>query len=71
MTRLFLALGRRLMISNRHRSVRQSLILFFTNFLLFAGVVFTIEIILILLGVVNVPLPLTHRSVDIISRILF
>jgi len=71
MTRILLNIGWRLMISKRHRSVRQSLILLITNFFILSGVVFTVEIVFILLGIGNISFPLTRRSLEIISRIVF
>jgi hypothetical protein len=62
---------RRLIISQRSKSVRQSLIYLFTHLLLLAGVVFTFEIILILLGVGNIFLPVTHKAMGFISGLIF
>jgi hypothetical protein len=49
------------MISNRHRSVRNGFILFFTYLLLLAAVVFTIEIIFIFFGVGDIFFPWIHK----------
>lgn len=54
-------LGRRLMVSNRHRSVRKGVILFFTYLLLFAAIVFMIEIVFILFGVGDTFVPWFHK----------
>ena len=71
MGRLLLEIGQRLMISNRSNSVRKSVIIFFTNFLLLAGLLFTVEIALILLGIGNVFLPWTRQALEVLNRFLF
>ena len=59
------------MISNRSKSVRKGFILFLTNLLLFAGLVFTIEIALILLGIGNIFLPWTRQALEVLNKFLF
>ncbi|NLD99131.1 MAG: hypothetical protein GX640_04600 [Fibrobacter sp.] len=69
MGKLILSLGRRLMISNTNHSVRHGFILFFTYLLLAGGVIFSFEIILILLGVGDVFIPWTNKVLQLILRI--
>ena len=57
------------MISNRHKSVRKGFILFFTYLLLFAAVVFTIEMIFILFGVGDIFFPWIHKLVTIFHHL--
>jgi|LFRM01.1.fsa_nt_gb hypothetical protein len=71
MGRTLLKFGQMLMVSRRNRSVRQSIILLFTNILLFSGVVFTLEIILIFLGIGNIFLPLTTKALSILNGIFY
>lgn len=71
MKRLLAIAGRRLLISKRHKSVRQSLIYLLTH-IFFAGVViFIIELLLIFLGISNISIPLNTRAISILSQILF
>jgi hypothetical protein len=63
MGKMLLLLSRRLMISNRDRSVRQWLILLLTYILLAGGLIFTIEIVLILLGTGDVFIPWTNKII--------
>lgn len=56
------------MISNSKKSVRQSLIHFATYLLLLAGIVFMIEITLILLGVGDVFLPWIQHTVKVFQN---
>ncbi len=60
MSKFFLHLGRLLIFNKRHQSVRRSVIFILTNFLLIAGIIFSLEIILIFLGVGNIFIPMTH-----------
>jgi len=62
MSKLFLRFGGFLFFNKRHQSVRSSIIFLLTNFLLLAGAVFTLEIILIFLGVQDIFLPMTHMT---------
>jgi hypothetical protein len=71
MGKLFLALGHRLVISNKSKSVRKGFLLFCTNCLLFAGLVFTVEIALILLGIGNIFLPWTRQALEVLNKFLF
>lgn len=65
------AIGQRLMISNRHQSVRKGFLFFMSNFLLFAGIVFAVEIALIFLGIGNVFLPWTRQALEVVNKFLF
>ena len=71
MSRFILGIGQRLVISNRHKSVRKGIIFFFTNLLLFAGLVFAVEIALILLGIGNIFLPWTRQALVFLNTLLF
>lgn len=59
------------MISNRHRTVRQGVILLLSNLLLVAGFIFAIEIVLILLGIGNIILPWTRQALLFINKMVF
>jgi len=69
MAELILRIGNRLMFSRRNRCVRRSVILLFTNFMIAASVVFILEVALILLGIGDVFIPLTHNTRDILAKI--
>ena len=71
MSRSILGIGQRLVISNRHKSVRRGIIFFMTNILLFAALVFAVEIALILLGIGNIFLPWTRQALNFMNAILF
>jgi hypothetical protein len=62
MSKFFLRFGGLLFFNKKHQSVRGSVIFLLTNFLLLAGAVFTIEIVLIFLGVQDIFLPMTHMT---------
>jgi hypothetical protein len=70
MARFLLHLGGLLFINTRHKSVRSSIIFLLTNFLLLASIVFTIEIILIFLGVGNVFVPVTSAVWDFLTPLV-
>ena len=71
MGRFFFNFGKLLMISRRHRSVRKTVIFLFTNLLILAGLIFTLEIVLILLGVGDVIIPLPFLSGDFLIDLIF
>ncbi|MCX7726708.1 MAG: hypothetical protein N2053_07650 [Chitinispirillaceae bacterium] len=57
--------------TRKSRSIKQTIILLLTNLLLLSGLVFLVEIILIILGVGNVSLPLTHKALELLQKIVF
>jgi hypothetical protein len=67
MSKFFLRLGGLLFFNKRHQRVRGSIIFLLTNFLLLAGAIFTLEIILIFLGVDNIFLPTTHVTHSVLA----
>ncbi len=71
MGRIILEFGQRLFISNRSNSVRHGFILLLTNLMLFAGLLFAVEIVLILLGIGNIFLPWTRQALDFLNKLVF
>jgi hypothetical protein len=74
MSKFFLRIGGILFFNKRHQSVRGSIIFLLTNFLLLAGAIFTVEIILIFLGVQNIFLPMTrvtHSMWAFLTRLVY
>lgn len=71
MGKFFFRFGKLLMISRRHRNVRKSVIFLFKNLLILAGLIFTLEIVLILLGVGDIILPIPFLSGDFLIDLLF
>lgn len=74
MSKLILRLGGLLLFSRRRQSVRGSIIFLLTNFLLLACAVFTLEIVLIFLGVENIFLPMTrvtHSVFAFLTRLVY
>ncbi len=67
MAHFLFRIGKRLMISKRNRNVRGWIIFLFTHFLLLAGIVFSIEIILILLGVGDIFIPFSGKIFKLLS----
>ncbi len=70
MGRIILQIGGLLFLNKRHKSVRSSAIFLLTNLLLLAGIVFTVEIILIFLGMGNVFVPLTGKLWHFLLRLI-
>jgi hypothetical protein len=64
-------IGGRIFMHQQHRSVRQWVLVLCGNLLLFAGLVFVVEIVLIFLGMGNVFLPWTHQVLDFLNKLLF
>jgi len=71
MARLFLQLGGLLFFNKRHKSVRSGIIFLLANFLLLTGIVFTVEIILIFLGVGNIFVPVTSAVWDFLTKLVY
>jgi hypothetical protein len=69
MGKLLMLIGQRLMISDKHRTVRQSFIFVLVNMLLFGGIVFILEVILIVLGVGGVFIPWSHTAISYLRAI--
>jgi len=60
-------LGKRLLISNSRRSVRGSVIFFMAHLLLFVGIAFAAEILLLLLGVWGIQVPFIGQATRILG----
>ena len=71
MARNLLEIGQWLIISNRHSSVRRGFVLLMANLFLLAGLIFAVEIALILLGVGNIFLPWTRQALDFLNKLVF
>ena len=71
MGRFFFGIGQRILISNRHQSVRKGFIFFITNLMLFVAIVFAVEIALILLGMGNIFIPWTRQALNLLNSWLF
>jgi hypothetical protein len=71
MTKFFARLGSMILFSRKRRCVRKGVIFLCTNFLLIAGFIFGIEVIVVMLGVVSVYLPLTNETVRFLTRFFF
>lgn len=71
MARLLFNLGKLIMISRRQRRVRKSVVFLFTNLLVLAGIIFSVEILLIILGIENITLPIPALTNDFISKLVF
>ena len=68
MAGLLFRMGKRLLISKRRQSVRGTIIFAFTHLLLFIGIVFAVELVLLMLGANDIYVPIAGRIVDIIHR---
>jgi hypothetical protein len=71
MAELLMRLGSRLVFSRRNQCVRPSLVVLLVNALAVAGVVFSVELLVILLGLENVFLPLTSDTLSFLTELFF
>lgn len=71
MGKFFYNFGKLLVVSNKHRMIRKSVIFLFTNLLIVAGLLFSLEIVLILLGVGDIILPIPFLSGDFLIDLVF
>jgi hypothetical protein len=71
MRRFILHLGEILFFTGKHKSVRGGILFLFANLLLFASLIFIVEIVLIFSGMDNFFIPLTHTISDFLSKLVF
>jgi hypothetical protein len=71
MFRFLTSLGSLVVFSRRHKTVRKTVIFLVTNFTAIASIIFSIEVILIILGVRNISLPLGRHTLQILTRLFF
>jgi hypothetical protein len=69
--KLLLRFGNLLIFPRGNQCVRTSVIFVFTNLMLLAGIVFTLEIVLITLGIGDVFLPFTHNMWTFLTRLFY
>lgn len=69
MANIFYLMGKRILVSKSRGTVRSSVIFFLTHLLLFIGIIFTAEIILLLLGIADIHVPLTGKIMGLIYRL--
>lgn len=63
-------LGTFIVISRRHRRVRRTIVFLFSNLLFLSTLIFTVEIILIFLGVGGIAIPLPFKR-DLLINLIF
>ena len=66
MAGLLFRMGKRLLISKRRQSVRGTVIFAFTHLLLFIGIVFAVELALLLLGANDIYVPIAGRIMGLV-----
>jgi hypothetical protein len=66
MAGLLFRIGKRLLISKRRQSVRGTVIFAFTHLLLFIGIVFAVELTLLLLGANDIYVPIAGRIMGLV-----
>jgi hypothetical protein len=71
MARLFFRLSDFILFSRNHNNLRTGLLAFVSRLLVVAGVVFAIEIVLILLGMGEVFIPLTASAKGLLTHLMF
>lgn len=71
MFRFLSDVGSLVVFSRRHKTVRKTVIFIVTNFTAIASFVFSVEVVLIILGVRNISLPLGHHTLRILTRLFF
>jgi hypothetical protein len=69
--RFILHLGELVFFNKHRKSIRSSVILLLTNLLLLAGIIFTVEIVLIFLGIGNVFVPMTSAAWDLLIKLVY
>jgi uncharacterized membrane protein YoaK (UPF0700 family) len=67
MANVFYNIGKRLLISKSRGRVRGSIIFLLTHLLFIAGVIFTLEIALLMLGLWNIHVPLAGQIVRLLD----
>jgi hypothetical protein len=60
-----------LIFSKRHKGVRSGVIFLFSNLLAIAGLIFTLEVALIFLGMSDLFLPLTRAAQSFLNGLVF
>ncbi len=60
-----------LFVSRSRKGVRRGIMFIFSNFLVLAGIVFFLEIAVILLGLYGVSIPLTRTARELLTSLLF
>ncbi|HLV32706.1 MAG TPA: hypothetical protein VKY57_14140 [Chitinispirillaceae bacterium] len=71
MGKFLLSMGQRLVISRRDSCVRQGFIFAITNLLLISGLIFILELVLILTGVENIIIPWTSEVLSFFHDLVF
>jgi len=66
MAGLLFRIGKRILISKRRQSVRGTVIFAFTHLLLFIGIVFAVELVLLLLGANEIYVPIAGRIMGLV-----
>ena len=66
MAGLLFRIGKRILISKRRQSVRGTVIFAFTHLLLFIGIVFAVELVLLLLGANDIYVPIAGRIMGLV-----
>lgn len=60
-----------LIISKKNNSVRRAILFLLSHILIFAGIIFTLEIVLVFLGIGDIFIPLTRSSKEFLSNWMF
>ncbi len=68
MAELIMRLGKRLFISKRNQCIRGGVVAFLTHALVVVGVLFALELVVILFGLHDVFLPLTQETLGFLSK---
>ncbi|MBD3422737.1 MAG: hypothetical protein GF398_21700 [Chitinivibrionales bacterium] len=71
MSEYIIRLSKNLVISRRHKNVRQGVLVLLSNLLIGAAALFALNITLIFLGVGDVFLPLTSEFQHLLARLAF
>jgi hypothetical protein len=71
MAEFMLRMGKRLVFSRRRRCMRRGVLPLATNALTIAGIVFFLELLLITLGLSDVFLPLSQKTLSYLTNVFF
>lgn len=65
---LLTRMGRLVLFSRRHKCVRRTVVFLLSNFLLIAGCVFAVEVLIIFLGIANICIPIDPHALSFLTR---
>ncbi|MDR2577588.1 MAG: hypothetical protein LBC70_02095 [Chitinispirillales bacterium] len=71
MANLLHDIGKRILISKSRGSVRGSVIFLLTHLLLIIGMIFVVQVVVVLLGTADIYIPLAGRFIELLQQIMW